>query len=443
MSERASVLTSHRVTLYQRMRDLLRAERHKRHQDKHRYDWGRMARPSQSAPAGDWRLWLIIAGRGFGKTRTGAETIRSWVESGCAKRLCLLGANMDDVRKVMVEGESGLLQVCPPWNRPTFYPSRGMLEWPSGAVATLYSGHNYEKLRGPQFDGAWVDELAKFDDPEAAWDQLMMGLRLGETPRVVVTTTPKPSPFLRRLCTLPGAVVSRGSTFENKKNLSSSYLEAMKQRYEGTKLGKQELEGQFVAAEENALWSYDLLKKCRWPEGKPLPTFVSCLVGVDPSVTSGESSDETGIVVVGKDAHGVLYVLEDISGRMDALTWARRAIDAYRRHEADAIVAEVNNGGDLVARVIHDVDETVLVHAVRALRGKWMRAQPVAALYAQARVFHAGDMAALEQQMITYTPQASSSPDRLDALVWAVSEMIHPSHKAPSASPGPKIWSLG
>ena len=387
-----------------------------------RYRWDLCARPSQKEPGGQWSVWLIIAGRGFGKTRTGAETVRNWVESNRARRICLLADSLDDGRKVMIEGESGLLNVCPPWNRPTFYPSHGKLKWPSGAEAQLYSAHHYEKLRGPQFDGAWVDELAKFQKPQEAWDQMMMGLRLGQDPKVVVTTTPRPLLFLKNLCAAKDSVVTRGATAENQQNLSRAYLENMQRSYAGTRLGAQELEGHFVEEEGTALWTYEMLHQARI-QAEDLPELTYIVVAVDPSVTANQKSDETGIVVVGRDREGRFYVLEDCSGSMEVVTWAHKAVEAYHTFQASCIVAEVNNGGDLVKRVIQGIDASVPVHSVRAMKSKWQRAQPMAALYEIGRVKHIKRFEQLEKQMLTYTPLSQSSPDRLDALVWALSEL--------------------
>jgi phage terminase large subunit-like protein len=419
------------------MHILLAGEKDRRHRQKVRYDWARHARAEQKEPIGTWKVWLILAGRGFGKTRTGAETIRAWVTSKRAKRIALVGSSLDDARKVMVEGESGLLSVCPPDMRPVFYPSLGSVVWPCGATATLYSASHYDKLRGPQFDGAWVDELAKFDHAEATFDQLMLGLRLGESPRVIVTTTPQPLPFLKQLSQDKDTVVTRGSTFDNRKNLSLSYLKVLERRYGGTRLGRQEIDGQFVDDDAGALWTPSMLEASRWPMGKVQPKYVFTVVAVDPSVTANAKSDETGIVVAAVDASGHFYVLDDVSGRMDALDWARCAVEAHKHHGADAVVAEVNNGGDLVARMIQGVDASVFVRPVRALRSKWQRAQPVAALYQQGRVYHVRNFNTLEEQMLSYTPSASSSPDRLDALVWALTELSR--EKRPEI-PSPTVW---
>ena len=430
-----------RQSLYHKMYDLLRFEQKRRLLHQKRYDWSLNAREAQKEPGGDWKVWLILAGRGFGKTRTGAETMRSWVASGRAKRMALVAHSLDDARKVMVEGESGLLSVCPESMRPTFYPSRGVLVWPCGATATLYSAAHHEKLRGPQFDGAWVDELAKFENPEDTFDQLMLGLRLGHRPRVIVTTTPKPLPFLKKLSLDKDTIVTRGSTFDNRDNLSASYMKTLTRRYEGTSLGRQEIEGQFVEAQTHHLWTDEMIHACRLPNGKKVPKLLACVVAIDPSVTAHANSDEAGIVVVGVDQARCFYVLDDLSGRMDSLEWGRCAIDAYRRFEADAIVAEVNNGGDLVERLIHDLDQTVCVRPVRALRSKWQRAEPIAALYQQGRVCHTRAFDILEEQMLSYTPHALKSPDRLDALVWAVSELVNWAEKETPSSV-PSVWTV-
>ena len=432
-----TIFSQVRQRLMTKMHTLLAWEKKRRDHHKMRYNWAHNAREEQKEPRGAWKVWLILAGRGFGKTRTGAETVRAWVASRRAKRIALVGSSLDDARKVMVEGDSGLLSVCPPEVRPTFYPSLSSLVWPCGARATLYGASHYDKLRGPQFDGAWVDELAKFDYPEKAFDQLMMGLRLGASPRVIVTTTPKPLPLLKQLSNDRDTVVTRGSTFSNRHNLSSSYLKTLERRYGGTRLGRQEIDGQFVEDSADALWTPAMLETSKWLQGKILPHFAATVVAVDPSVTAHATSDEAGIVVVSRDAAGHFYVRDDASGRMDALTWARRAVGAYKHHEADAVVAEVNNGGDLVTRMIQGVDPKVPVLPVRAMRSKWQRAQPVAALYQQGRVHHLRPFNTLEEQMLSYTPSLARSPDRLDALVWALTEL---SEQRPVEEALPSVW---
>lgn len=431
-----------RQDLLKRLAKAFKGEIKRRKDDLLRYDWSKQARPSQIEPTGDWFVWLILAGRGFGKTRTGAETIRSWVAKGQARNICLLGHTIDDVRRVMIEGPAGLLSVCPPNERPLFLPSRGLLQWPSGAVASCYSAMSYEKLRGPQFDAAWVDELAKFPKVSTVWDQLMVGLRLGKRPRCVVTTTPRPLQLLKTLSAQKNVFVTRGSTFENN-HLSAAYKELMQTFYQGTSFAAQELEGQLLDQKAGALWTYKMLDAARLPATQTVPPLLRCVVAIDPAVTSNAHSDETGLIVAGLAASGKAYVLDDLSGQYEPLVWAQKAIDAYHAFEADCLVAEVNNGGDLVERMLRSIDQSVAYKALRATRGKWVRAEPVMALYAKGRVVHAKHFKKLEAQLLSYAPQQESgqkSPDRMDALVWALSDLCLV-HKQPEQQRStPKIW---
>jgi phage terminase large subunit-like protein len=393
------------------------------------HDWSLWARPSQLPPDGPWRIWLLLAGRGFGKTRCGAEWVRGLVESGAARRIALVAPTAADLRDVMIEGESGLLAIAPDGDRPRYEPSKRRLTWPNGAIATGYSADEPERLRGPQHDAAWCDELAAWRYPEA-WDMLMLGLRLGGDPRAMVTTTPKPVRLLRELLARAGGdvAVTRGSTFDNKANLAPAFLDQIVRRYQGTRLGRQELEAELLDDVPNALWSRDLFERAGLRVASP-PSLSRIVVAIDPAATSGEGADETGIIVagLGPDGHG--YVLDDLSGRYAPVEWARRAVAAYHRFAADRIVAEVNNGGEMVAATIRAVDANAAVTEVRASRGKAVRAEPVAALYAQARVHHVGAFAALEDQMCAFTSDydrasAGMSPDRVDALVWAMTELM-------------------
>jgi len=387
------------------------------------YDWRFWARPKQLPPEGQWRVWLILAGRGFGKTRTGAEWVREQVERHGRRRIAIVGRTAADVRDVMVEGESGILSISPPWFRPVYEPSKRRLTWPNGAIATLYSADEPDLLRGPQHDAAWADELAAWRRPEA-WDNLMFGLRLGPDPRVVVTTTPRPVKLIRDLLKDPTTVVTRGSTYENAANLAPAFLEQIISRYEGTRLGRQELYGEVLDDVPGALWQRKRIDELRVSEA---PELVRVVVAIDPAVTNEEGSDETGIVVAGRGVDGHAYVLADKSCRMSPDGWARRAVKAFYDHEADRIIGEVNNGGDLVETVIRTVDPKVPYKAVRASRGKSVRAEPVAALYEQGKVHHVGTFDHLEDQLCQITPdgyQGSGSPDRADALVWALTELM-------------------
>lgn len=387
-------------------------------------DWRAWARPAQLPPPGAWRIWLLLAGRGFGKTRAGAEWVRAQAESGDARRIALVASTARDARLVMVEGASGLMTIAPAAARPVFEPSKQQLTWPSGAIATLYSADEPDRLRGPQFDAAWCDELAAWRYPQA-WDMLMMGLRLGTRPRAVVTTTPKPVQLIRALLAAPDCVVTRGTTRENAANLAPGFLAAIRKQYEGTRLGRQELDAELLEDVPGALWARDRIEGARVDTAPALRRIV---VAIDPAVSSGAEADETGIVVAALGQDGEGYVLGDLSGRYSPHDWASRALDAYRVHGADRIVAEINNGGAMVEATLRVLDPGVAYKPVHASRGKLARAEPVAALYEQGRVHHVGAFPALEDQMCGFAPAfdraTTGSPDRVDALVWALSELM-------------------
>ncbi len=402
---------------------LLKKERRRRKDQSSLYDWKKVARPSQLPPKGDWRIWLILAGRGFGKTRTGAETLRKWVQEGLCRRLALLAETEVEARQVMIEGISGLLAVHPPSERPLYEPSKGQLIWPNGCIATCFSAEAYEHLRGPQFDGAWVDELAKFRDGEKVWDQLMFGLRIGRLPRVIVTTTPRPTVILKKLLKDPDVVVTKGSTFENAKNLAKPFLNYIRKHYEKSWLGRQEIYADLIETKEGTLWTPHLLERARRAyQSSPLQRLV---IAIDPAVSHGAQSDETGIIVAGMTKNGFGVILDDLSLKGPPSLWIQKAIDAYHHYKADRIVAEVNMGGDLVEQLLRSYDPSVSYKAVRATRGKALRAEPIAALYERDKVWHAKHLSKLEEQLCSYIPgESSKSPDRLDALVWALTDLM-------------------
>lgn len=400
-----------------------------------RWDWKFWARPKQLEPPGDWDVWMYLAGRGSGKTRTGAEWIRAQVcgstplGKGKCGRIALIGETTGDVRDVMVEGESGLLSVHPPGFRPLYEPSKRRLTWPNGAVATCYNGTEPDQLRGPQHDAAWIDELAKLMFMQEVWDQLMFGLRLGLKPRAMATTTPRPMKLIKELVKDDSVFVTPGTTYENASNLAPAFLKTITRKYEGTRLGRQELMAEVIEDNPYALWRQSDLDGNRIGI-KELPEFERIVVAVDPPVTSGEDADECGITVSGRCSDRIGYILEDASKRgLTPSQWAERAISRYYKWQADAIVVEVNNGGDLVKATISNVDSTVPIKEVRASRGKVIRAEPVAALYEQGRVRHVGQHTALEDQMCDFTTdfdrkKAGYSPDRLDSLVWGLSHLM-------------------
>ena len=383
-----------------------------------KYSWEFMARPKQLPPSGKWRIWLIMAGRGFGKTRTGAEWIRGLVESGEAKRIALVGRTSADVRDVMAEGPSGIVSISPPHMRPKYEPSKRRLIWPNGAVATMFTADEPNLLRGPQFDAAWCDELAAWKYTES-FDQLMFGLRLGSDPRCIVTTTPRPIRIIRELMASKSCVVTKGSTFENKANLAPQFFQEIVNRYENTALGRQELYAEVIDEMPGALWSRELLAKSRTKEE---PEFVRVVVAVDPAMAGNRN--ETGIVICGIDKDNKGYVIDDFSVCASPDQWAARAISAYHLYKADRIVAEVNQGGDLVERVLRTKDEDISYRRVSATKGKLARAEPIAALYEQSKVFHMKHFEKLEDQMCSYVPGDGASPDRLDALVWGLTDLM-------------------
>lgn len=384
--------------------------------------WDVWGRPDQQAPGGAWRTWLILAGRGWGKSRTGAEWVRAQATSGRASRIALVARTAADVRDVIVEGESGILAISPPHERPIWEPSRRRLTWPGGTIATTYSAEEPDQLRGPQHDAAWCDELAAWRYPDA-WDQLQMGLRLGSDPRVVVTTTPRPTPLVRALVASSTTVVTRGRTADNARNLAPGVVEALAARYAGTRLGRQELDGEILDDAPGALWRRAQIDAAR--HVGPAPALRRIVVGVDPAASATAQSDETGIVVAGLGHDGRVYVLDDRSGTYSPEQWAARVVAAYREHRADRVVAEVNQGGDMVASVLRAVDASLPLSTVHARRGKALRAEPVAALYEQGRVSHCGALARLEDQMCAWDPTGDDrSPDRIDALVYAVSDLL-------------------
>lgn len=395
------------------------------------------ALPHQLPPRGDWKSWVIMGGRGAGKTRAGSEWVRRKVEGatpearGECSRVALIGETFDQTREVMVFGDSGILACSPPDRRPVWEASRRRLVWPNGATATVFSAHEPEALRGPQFDAAWVDELAKWKKAEDTWDMLQFALRLGTHPQQVVTTTPRNVEVLKRILQSASTVTTHAPTDANRAYLAESFLAEVETRYGGTRLGRQELEGLLLDDVEGALWTTAMVEGCRVDR---LPELDRVVVAVDPAVTGGAASDECGIVVAGVVTSGEpkdwrAYVLEDATVRGGPTEWARAAIAAMDRHKAERLVAEVNQGGDLIESVVRQIDPLVPFRGLRAARGKAIRGEPVAALYEQGRVKHlrGPSLGALEDQMCRMTLrgyEGKGSPDRLDALVWAIHELM-------------------
>jgi phage terminase large subunit-like protein len=408
-------------------------------------DWPLWARAEQLPPGGAWTTWLMLGGRGAGKTRAGAEWVRGMAlgrppfAAAAIGRIALVGETYADAREVMVEGVSGILAVHPRAERPEWQPTRRRLEWPNGAVAQVFSAQDPEGLRGPQFGAAWSDEVGKWPDADAVWDMLQFTLRLGDRPRNMVTTTPRNVALLKRLVADARTAVTRMATVENAANLAPGFLETVVGRYEGTRLGRQELGGEFVEDRDDALWSRDGIDRDRVAAA---PEMSRVVVAVDPPATSGARSAACGIVAAGLGVDGRGYVLSDRTlPRATPRAWAERAIALYHAVGADRLIAEVNQGGEMVETVIREADPTVPVTAVRASRGKWTRAEPVALLYSQGRVAHVGVHAELEDQMCNFAPAGTAggvSPDRIDALVWAISALM----LSPEAPP-PRVRRFG
>jgi len=396
-----------------------------------KYDWDFWSRPNQLPPEGDWNTWVVMAGRGFGKTRMGSEWIRSLAHKYPGCRIALVAETAADARDVMIKGDSGLLSVDPTLDDDCWSPTNRCLTWPNGSRAFTYNGTTPDQLRGPQHHFAWVDELAKFEYMQEAWDQLQFGLRLGRHPQSLVTTTPRPLPLIKKLCNDPDVVVTKGATLDNQANLAKNTIKQLYDRYGGTRLGRQELEGEILEDIPGALWRREDIDSGRLNHAPD--DLERVIVAVDPAASSEERSDENGIVVVGlardKDGYARGYVLEDASLRGTPEEWSRRAVQMYRKWEADRIVAEKNNGGEMVETVIRTADRSVPVRLVHATRGKIVRAEPISALYEQGRVHHVGRFDELEDQMCLFSidnvrNSSTGSPDRVDALVWGLTEIF-------------------
>ncbi len=407
------------------------------------FDWLARARDDQLPPVvtpkGEpWHTWLLLGGRGSGKTRAGAEWVRAQATETLhladrrSHRIALVGDTIGQVRSVMIEGLSGLMSIHLPAERPTLEASRNQLVWPNGTIAQMFAADNPDSLRGPQFDAAWCDELCKWRRPDVAWDTPQFALRLGELPQVVVTTTPRPIPLLKRIMNDHATVTSRSRTVDNSNHLAAAFLAEMKRRYGDTALGQQELEGEIVEGRMTGLWKRSYLDQSRL---LARPELTRIVVAVDPPVTATAGSDSCGIVIAGLGVDKRGYVIGDrtIQGR-DPATWAKAAVAAYHDYQADTIVVETNQGGDLLVQTFKGIDARVPVKKVYASRGKYVRAEPVSALYAEGRVAHVGEYPELERQMCDFAADGlahGKSPDRLDALVWALTELMLVSTRQP------------
>lgn len=391
------------------------------------YDWDFWRRPNQATPQGDWAVWMILAGRGFGKTRTGAQwAIETAEKRGSNGRIALVGRTPGDVRDVMIEGESGILKKSPPWFRPLYEPSKRRLTWPNGCIATTYSSYKPDELRGPQHTDAWCDEKAAWMYLQETWDMLQFGVRLGQDPRICITTTPKPLKLIREILGRENTVTTTGSTYDNLHNLAPTFRDAILSRYEGTTLGRQEIHAELLDEIEGALWLRAWIRKQQPPKTDTGNLDLRrIVVGVDPATTSNPDSDETGIIASGVDFKEHGHVLADSSGRYTPDGWARAALGLYHDLKADCIVAESNQGGEMVAHTIRTIDRNAPVKLVHAKRSKQARAEPVAALYEQNRITHANDLPQLEGELISWIPNTGEeSPNRLDAMVYTMHELI-------------------
>lgn len=413
--------------------NILKYEQKLREVNKNKFNWDLCARKNQHLPKGNWFIWLIMAGRGFGKTRTGAESIKKLVESGKYKRIALIGETYDQVRKVMVEGESGLLNIYPDNERPTFAASKNQIFWSNGAIATFYTSENYEALRGPQFDLAWIDELGKFEHDQEIWDQLMFCLRLGKDPKVIITTTPRPKMLLHNLIARKDTILTKGSTFENRENLSSQFIKNIENEYVNTKFGNQEINGELLSEENNQLWRYDNFIYEEISEDLIKQMYI--IIAIDPAMSAKNTSDETGLIVVGK-LNDKYYVLEDSSGQMNCTLWMYKTAQLYRKYNAKKIIVENNQGGDILMSMLKNY-ENFNWESVRAKENKYTRAMPIYSLYEQKKVIHTKKFETLEKELLN--AHLTFKDDRMDALVWGIfslSKIIHYNNKKP------QCWSV-
>ena len=403
-----------------------------------KFDWSFWARPEQLAPPGDWNTWFLNAGRGFGKTRTGAEWCREQVKRGL-KRGAAVASTNSDIERVMVKGESGFLNICSPDDKthrgakmgfPEWSPTKRTLTWENGAKIEFYSAEEPERLRGPQFHYAWADELAAWNKDQDTWDMLQFCLRLGKHPRVCVSTTPKSTALVRKLLKDPTTHITNGSTYDNAANLSGKYIDAVKAQFEGTRLGRQELYAEVLTENEGALWTGEMIDDCQVKRDQ-VPPLEQIVISLDPATTNNVESDLTGIIVAGKDENGIAYILEDHSFKGLPEAWASKAIALYHEWNANMVVYEKNQGGDLIPTVLHGIDTDIPLKGVFASNAKVARAEPISLKYEKGWVKHVSNpssghsLSELETQMTTYEPMGKhKSPDRYDAMVWAVTQLL-------------------
>ncbi len=393
-------------------------------------DWPLWARKDQFPAIADWKIWLLLGGRGAGKTRAGAEWLKhiallpAGAPGHCGGRIALIGETYNDVRDVMIEGHSGLLSVHRRQDRPKWHASQRKLEWPNGVIGHAFSSRDPDGLRGSQFGAVWCDELCKWSNLETTWDMLQFCLRLGNAPRQMITTTPRPSRFLKRLLARPAILIARSSTRANQNNLAPGFVRHIEEIYGGTRLGRQELDAEILADREDGLWNRKQLEELRCTPKQPMRRII---VAVDPPATSKTTSAACGIIIAGHDADGKCFVLADKTiVKASPLVWANKVAAAYHEYEADLVIAEINQGGEMVETILRSTDHSIPVRTLHAHRSKWTRAEPVALLYEKGKIFHARPFSELEDQMCAFGPDGLAegvSPDRVDALVWAIGEL--------------------
>jgi phage terminase large subunit-like protein len=387
--------------------------------------WELWARDNQLYPQGDWNTWMVMAGRGFGKTRLGAEAVRYVVDNNIYSTIGLIADTPKDARDVMIEGNSGILSCFPPDKRPLYEPSKRKITFHNGAIALAYSAEDPEALRGPQFDFIWSDEFAKYKKSQEVYDQIGYSLRLGDKPRLLITTTPRPTAVMREILKRQDCFIVRGNTYENKANLASTYIDKIKEK-EGTRLGRQEIYAEMLEDVQGALWSRDMIEKSRV---LVLPSMSRVVIAIDPAVSSGEKADECGIIAIGQGQDGFIYVLEDDTSKGESPSgWSNRAVSLYRKWNGSRIVVESNQGGEMNENLLRQIDRNLPITAIRANVSKFQRAEPVAALYEQGKVKHYCSSPALEDQMCNMTVDfdkktSGYSPDRVDALVHGIAEI--------------------